>query len=110
MESIVMEKCVDSGDNIVVQLLKAITRKLSKMTRDNYQPEGMNIIFPAPHYSPGYYAPNGLNLGNGYSASLFLMYLYFTHKNKREEIANKGGLPVHWQPLFHYEQQIQKTN
>ena len=71
---------------------QVITKKLSQMVRDNYQPKGMNIIYGMPQFSPRHYSPNGLNLGNHYNANFFLMYFYCNYQNKMEEIAETHSL------------------
>lgn len=71
---------------------QAIAGKISQMVRDNYQPQGMNIIYSMPQFSPGHNSPNGLNLGNHYNANFFMMYFYCNYESKMEEIAETHSL------------------
>lgn len=66
---------------------QAVTRKFMSMVVDNYKPRGMNIGYGPAHYPPLPYLPNGLNVGNHYQATFFLMYFYCNYQNKMEQIA-----------------------
>lgn len=66
---------------------QAVTRKFMSMVVDNYKPKGMNIGYGPAHYPPLPYLPNGINVGNHYQVTFFLMYFYCNYQNKIEQIA-----------------------
>lgn len=74
-----------SNEDLVRQ--KAVTQQFMNMVVNNYQPRGMNIGYGPAHYPPLPYWPNGVNVGNRYQTTFFLMYFYCNHLNKIEQIA-----------------------
>ncbi len=71
---------------------QAVTQKLMKIVVENYQPKGMNIGYGPAHYPPLPYLPNGVDVGNRYQATFFLMYFYCNHLNKMEQIAETHSM------------------
>ena len=69
-----------------------ITRKMSQMVRDNYQPKGMNISYGDAHFNPASNKPNGVNTGNHYNTHFFLKYFFCNHENKMEEVAETHSI------------------
>ena len=70
---------------------RALVTRVVDMFKKNYAPKGMNIITGGAHVAPPVPLPNGLDLGNPYYASFYLMRFYCDHTTKLAEVGETSS-------------------